>query len=282
MVTPARKWVFTLSAAAVALASVSGTGAGEAATGASIHVRVRTIASLVLERDRSATPPGAHGPQICFVVRQSLPPQCGGPDIVGWDWSKVNGKTSVRGVTWGGPYVLAGTFDGRAVTLTAPPTPVRSRDLPGANVKKRFATPCKAPSGGWIPRSRSRGFAPLRQRVTAYAHRLSDLSAIWPDETQQRVVLNVRFAANVAAHRADLRARYPGNLCVVAGGFRIPQLNRTLAALPRTGMLSAAVDAVVGVVRMDVVYDDGTLQQTLDRRFGPGVVRVKSTLVRIP
>ncbi|MGH8829004.1 MAG: hypothetical protein ACRDVZ_15690, partial [Jiangellaceae bacterium] len=33
-----------------------------------------------------------HGPQLCHGVAESLPPQCGGPDIAGWDWSAVEAE----------------------------------------------------------------------------------------------------------------------------------------------------------------------------------------------
>jgi len=55
-------------------------------------------------------------PQFCLGgVAESYPPQCGGPEIVGWDWDAVDGEESASGVTWGA-YALTGTWDGTVFT----------------------------------------------------------------------------------------------------------------------------------------------------------------------
>lgn len=61
-----------------------------------------------------------HGPALCNSVRESLPPQCGGIPITGWDWTVVEGLQRLDGTTWGRWHVT-GTFDGAAFTLTEPP-----------------------------------------------------------------------------------------------------------------------------------------------------------------
>jgi hypothetical protein len=43
-----------------------------------------------------------HGPELCHEVFTSLPPQCGGPSVVGWDWDAVDGEKTMSGTTWGG------------------------------------------------------------------------------------------------------------------------------------------------------------------------------------
>jgi hypothetical protein len=99
------------------------------------------IAATVLEN-------ADHGPQLCTAVEESLPPQCGGPDVAGWSWDGL-GKESVNGVTWGS-YLLVGKFDGKTFTLTEPAkgndgsykSPVRTED---------YTSPCPTPQGGWKP-----------------------------------------------------------------------------------------------------------------------------------
>ena len=60
-------------------------------------------------------------PMFCLgAVMESYPPQCTGPEIVGWDWSEVEGSESASGVTWG-TYAVQGTWDGTAFTVTQPP-----------------------------------------------------------------------------------------------------------------------------------------------------------------
>ncbi len=59
-------------------------------------------------------------PQFCLGgVMESYPPQCQGPEIVGWDWDDVDGAETAGGVTWGA-YALQGTWDGERFTLTQP------------------------------------------------------------------------------------------------------------------------------------------------------------------
>jgi hypothetical protein len=63
----------------------------------------------------------AHGPQLCSFLAESYPPQCEGPDIVGWDWSAVEHE-SASGTSWG-TYDVVGTFEDGVFTLTEPPSP---------------------------------------------------------------------------------------------------------------------------------------------------------------
>lgn len=59
-------------------------------------------------------------PVFCLGgVMLSSPPQCEGPEIVGWDWKGVDGAETAGGVTWGA-YALQGTWDGERFTLTRP------------------------------------------------------------------------------------------------------------------------------------------------------------------
>lgn len=69
-----------------------------------------------------------HGPQLCHAVAESYPPQCSGPDVVGWDWAAVEGEETASGTTWG-VYEVTGTWDGTRLTLTEPAGPPRF-DLP--------------------------------------------------------------------------------------------------------------------------------------------------------
>src|SRR5690554_860699 len=54
------------------------------------------------------------------AVAESYPPQCSGPEIVGWDWASVDGEESANSVTWG-TYAVQGTWDGERFTVTEPP-----------------------------------------------------------------------------------------------------------------------------------------------------------------
>ncbi|WP_317230632.1 hypothetical protein [Clavibacter sp. MX14-G9D] len=61
------------------------------------------------------------GAELCLGgVGESLPPSCGGPDAVGWDWAAVEDEETLSGSTWG-HYEVHGTWDGTAFTLTRTP-----------------------------------------------------------------------------------------------------------------------------------------------------------------
>ncbi len=60
-------------------------------------------------------------PQFCLgPVAESSPPQCSGPEIVGWDWDGLQGVETSGNVTWGG-YAVQGTWDGTRFTVTSQP-----------------------------------------------------------------------------------------------------------------------------------------------------------------
>jgi hypothetical protein len=59
--------------------------------------------------------------EFCLgAVAESYPPQCSGPEIVGWDWATVDGEETASSVTWG-TYAVQGTWDGERMTVTQPP-----------------------------------------------------------------------------------------------------------------------------------------------------------------
>ncbi len=64
---------------------------------------------------------GDAAPQFCLGgVMESYPPQCSGPELIGWDWQAVDGAETSGNVTWGN-YAVQGTWDGANFTVTAPP-----------------------------------------------------------------------------------------------------------------------------------------------------------------
>jgi hypothetical protein len=63
-----------------------------------------------------------HGPELCVDIAASMPPQCRGLPVLGWDWEAVAHEETVGGTTWGAGHVT-GTYDGERFTLTEPPGP---------------------------------------------------------------------------------------------------------------------------------------------------------------
>lgn len=87
-------------------------------------------------------------PMFCLgAVLESFPPQCSGPEIIGWNWNTVDDSMSSDDVTWG-TYAVQGTWDGRAFTLTRPPVPLALYDPP-ANIDPR-TDPANAGGGTGI------------------------------------------------------------------------------------------------------------------------------------
>ncbi len=104
-------------AALLALAACSdggGSGADETPTGDEAVVYQGRILVLQQEEHESAG--------MCTIVAESYPPQCEGIPVVGWDW-EVGGHEDVAGTRWGS-YIVTGTYDGEAFTLTEEAEPV--------------------------------------------------------------------------------------------------------------------------------------------------------------
>lgn len=62
---------------------------------------------------------GDAAPQFCLgAIAESYPPQCSGPEIVGWDWDAYDGSETSGDVTWG-TYAVWGEWDGTTLTATS-------------------------------------------------------------------------------------------------------------------------------------------------------------------
>ncbi len=92
------------------------------------------------------------GPGLCLGgVATSLPPQCGGPKVVGWGWADIEDQESRAGTTWTGDYVLTGTYEGDTFTITRRPTTEKEYQGPRptwSDGSNRLRTPCPEPAGG--------------------------------------------------------------------------------------------------------------------------------------
>jgi hypothetical protein len=236
-----------------------------------------------------------HGPQLCLGgVDDSLPPQCGGPDITNWDWSDVEAE-SASGTTWG-EYTVVGTYDGTAFTLTEPAQPPAERE-PGPEFE--ISTPCDEPEGGWAVVDESTATDEAMNAAIAYAGEQSDYAGLWLDQSineelatasddeiegiandPTRLVLNVSFTGDVERHEAELRDFWGGALCVVLAERSEADLLAIQQELHEEyeGLLSSGVDTQAGRISAQVIVDDGSLQTELDERYGEGVVVLHSAL----
>lgn len=229
-----------------------------------------------------------HGPQLCFGVEDSYPPQCGGPDVVGWDWDDVEGAESAGGTTWG-TYTLVGTWDGAALTLTEPPRAPEPPTDPGA--ADRFRSPCPVPEGGWQVVDPATATDEALDRAVEHARSQPDVGGVWLDQSMNpatseegmndptRLVLNVTFTGDLERHEAELRERWGGALCVSGAERSAAELARVRAEAEAAAgdLVWSSTDEVTGTVELGVVVDDG-LQARFDERYGAGVVVVRPQL----
>lgn len=124
-----------LAPLAVAVLLLTGCGA-VAAPGGSPPEESPRPASEELIGQGTVLSTGDGPAMLCLgPVMESYPPQCSGPEILGWDWAEAEASESANGVTWGS-YAVQGTWDGDAFTLTRPPILLALYDPP-ANIDPR-------------------------------------------------------------------------------------------------------------------------------------------------
>jgi len=243
------------------------------------------------------------GAELCVGgVADSLPPQCGGPRLVGWDWADHQGDFESRGGVRWGDFLVTGTFDGTSLTPTEvvpgdqvdPPAPQDDAD--------RFATPCPEPEGGWrvldpaktTQASEDRTFR-AAERLEGYAYSWVDqsINPVWDDwqdgtatdsEAEQALddpallVINVKVTGDPADAERTLRETWGGSLCVTRAQHTQQELMgiaQELFDLP--GSLGGGPED--DWVDFQVLYDDGSYQAWADTAYGAGTVVVTSALV---
>ena len=220
------------------------------------------------------------GPRLCFQVLRSYPPQCGGGvQLVIWRWPDEGVERSAK-VTWG-DFAVVGTYDGRRFTTAKtvePASPARA-DAPDPNL----ASPCPEPAGGWRAPEPERATYQTQERAARLAMRLPDYGDIWIDDRGDQaqiptaIVLNVSVTEDLPGAEQALRRVWGGALCVSRAERTHAELAKIRGELSDTPRLLGS-GVGFGHVDLTVVHDDGTLQQTLDRRYSKGLVRVGSAL----
>jgi hypothetical protein len=240
-----------------------------------------------------------HGPQLCLGgVADSLPPQCGGPDIVGWDWDDATGEESANGTTWG-DYTVVGTWADGTFTLTEPPRAPEARDDEPA--APDASTPCPEPAGGWAVVDASTTTQAAQDAAMAAAQSQEDFSGAWVDQSinpsyadgevsvgdepamndPAHLIVNVRFTGDVARHERELRALWGGALCVSEGRRTEAELRRIQDELgDRDDLIWSSTDVIEEQVELGVVVDDG-VQAEMDATYGDGVVDVQPALTPV-
>lgn len=236
-----------------------------------------TATGTVLENE-------SHGPEFCSYVQSSLPPQCSGTALVGWDWNAVRHE-SRNGVKWG-EYTVVGTWDGTRLTLTEPPKapqPV-AVDADGPDT----TSPCPAPEGGWRPVDPAKATEEALQAAMQIARKSPRYAGTWVDQSYlgdgpikeseandpERLVLNFMFTGDLEGHERQLRKIWGGALCVSPAERTEAELSRVQKKVDKeiSGLQSSSVDTLKNRVDVTVFVATRELQQELDSRYGPGTV----------
>ncbi|MEV6035104.1 hypothetical protein AB0L65_28380 [Nonomuraea sp. NPDC052116] len=236
---------------------------------------------------------GGHGPQLCLTVMTSLPPQCSGLDVVGWDWSKVDHE-SQGGVKWG-EYHVVGTWDGTRLTLTEPPgapqkaAPARKED---------FTSPCPAPEGGWRPVDPAKATQQALDKAMARAGTVEEFAGAWLDQSYMdglpaespeandplRLVLNLKFTGDLSGREAWVREVWGGALCV-SGAARseseLQAIQQEVEAELGDRLVSASSSVLRNQVEAQVWVATDEQRRDLDAKHGAGAVVLNGVLKQV-
>lgn len=278
---------------AVLLAALIGACADEtrvdAGTGAGTEQRYEA-SGTVLES-------AAHGPQLCLGgIMDSLPPQCGGPDIVGWDWDAVDGEETASGTTWG-DYRVVGTYSDGVFTLTEAAAAPDPSLADGGFDDIDFTAPCDEPEGGWVVVDPATATDAGQQAAMEYAASQPDHAGSWVDQSLNpamvdgfqpgdeqaandptQLIVVMLFTGDLERHTDELRAVWGGPLCIASAERSSTELEAIQTALSdEPGFLGSGQDVVANQVVLQVIVA-GDLQAGLDDRYGEGAVRVSGAL----
>lgn len=234
-------------------------------------------------------------PELCLGgVMESLPPQCGGPVVVGLDWEDVADRETASGTTWGTGWVV-GTFDGETFTLTepvaseAPEWAHPEEDDPAA----RFPPLCDDPYRGGdesFDASSSAGMDAVNTLV-ATAEGLDGYATLYVSDgsTEFNVIISAGHDAE-AAHAA-LREVWPGWLCVVerdvpAQADATAAQDALVERMDELGVLGVGGGGSDGMLDVQVIVasDDvvASIHEAVSPWLTPEQVRISGVLQVVP
>ena len=210
------------------------------------------------------------GPQLCLgAVAESYPPQCGGPAVADFDWGDV-GFEEASGVTWGS-YALTGTYDGTTFTAT---------DAIPAALYDAMAEPQDDPLGAACDdpttTDTSKATPEDMDATLAAASALDGYATAWLSGN----TINVAVTGDAEAAEARLRQTWGGMLCVTTvekTDADLNAINQELQGALGDQLLTSGSFAPDSL-DAQVVFDDGSIQDWADARWGDGLVRISSAL----
>ncbi|WP_204016949.1 hypothetical protein [Sphaerimonospora thailandensis] len=238
-----------------------------------------------------------HGPQLCAGVAFSMPPQCAGPDIVGWDWNTVD-HDAQGGVRWG-DYHVVGTWDGERLTLTEPPRPAKRPDAP-PDRSDFIPSPCPEPIGGWRPVDPAKATDQAIDAAIDLAKKIPGYAGGWLDQSYldeiegydprdpiegyandpERLVLNLRFTGDPAVHEPAIREVWGGALCLSHAEQTRARLHAIQKRIEKEikGLYSIGTDELKDHVDVGAWVVTEELRREVEERYGKGLVVLHSFL----
>ena len=237
----------------------------------------------------------SHGPELCLGgVADSLPPQCGGVPILGWDWDVVQGEESRSGTSWG-EFHVTGSYDGASFTMTEVTAP-----RGGAPEDNEIGTPCPMPDGGWVAPDVSRATEDDLLVAGHAAEAEPDSAGFWIDYVEDPVddetpvppggiILNAASTGDLERHAASLRELWGGPLCVTEVATTHRDLERIQREIGDGALEPLGLDATWSatyvfdnVVEVGVVVATDQDRAAVDERYGEGVVELIPALTPVP
>jgi len=228
-------------------------------------------------------------PGLCLGgIADSLPPQCDGIPIKGWDWDEVEGnKETASGTTWGS-YEVVGTYDGATFTLkqvVGPPA--------YGNHDVDFTAPCDEPEGGWVADGPSNASLDDFREVMHAAEAEPDSTAVWIDHLEKPVGEQMGpfigvfgFTGDLERHEAELRELWGGPICVFQQTTPFRELRRIQDDLGDGGAAAvgleqtdSGIDVTTNVVEVGAIVTSEEIERALADRYGDGTVKVVAALV---
>ncbi len=267
--------------------------------GAPMPTEVPAVGLVTTGRPVTVIAHGNGAPEACLGgVRTSYPPQCGGPELVGFDWADYPGHFIESRAVKFGEFVLTGRYDGTSLQVTSA-VPLAQYDEPKAESRlPDQSTRCPEPVGGWRVVDEKRTNARAVREVLAVARHLTGFADAWVDRSRvpsgtgasasadlasdrtHWFTVNVQVAQDLAAATRSLRKVWGGALCVTAAPYSLARLSAVqVRIVRRPGVLMSSVEG--GAVEARVVHDNGVVQAWADATYGPGLVTIRSALVPV-
>jgi len=231
-----------------------------------------------------------HGPQICLGgVAESLPPQCEGIPLEGWDWDAVEDEDVAQGVRWG-QFDVRGTYDGTTFTVLEAGPAVDE----GPRADPVEWTRCPAPEGGWVVVDPSRAGDADVQAASRAAEAQEDFAGVWVDTVDEgpsagATILDVAFTGDLDRHEAELREVWGGPLCLQEYERTFAELERIQRELGEEGGAAelglqttwSDIDVVDNTVTLGVVVAAPAAEAAVAERYGEGTVELFPALVPV-